>query len=84
MDCPERVAILKVLNNAEFLAVGVRLKAFDGDVYKEMHCSTVIRLWDSSCGFIYELRNKTGTRTLFHDFERLAENWKTSPIKQLK
>lgn len=82
-DCAERTAILRVLNNAEFIAVGVRLRAFDEDVYKEMHCSTVVRLWTSSCGFIYELRNKTGKSTLFQDFERLATRWQRNPIKHL-
>lgn len=80
---PERAAILKVLNNAEFIAVGVRMKAFDEGVYKEIHCSTVLRLWSSSCGFIHELRNRTGKTTLFQDFERLATRWAKSPIKKI-
>lgn len=84
VDCPERVAILKVLNNAEFIAVGVRLKAFDESVYKQMHCSTVLRLWASSSGFIHELRTKTGKKTLFQDFERLARRWDADPIQPLK
>lgn len=83
-DCDERAAILKVLNNAEFISVGVRLKAFDEKVYKELHCSTVLRLWNSSSGFIHELRNRTGKTTLFQDFERLATRWKNSPIKHVK
>lgn len=83
VECEERAAILKVINNAEFIAVGVRLKAFDEQVYKEIHCSTVIRLWNSSCGFIHELRNRTGKHTLFQDFERLATRWKKDPIKPL-
>lgn len=82
-QCDERKAILKVLNNQEFIAVGIRTKAFDEDVYKQMQCTNVLRLWDASKGFIEEIRRERAKDTLFQDFERLALDWKKKPIKQI-
>lgn len=82
-SCDERKAILKVLNNQEFISVGIRMKAFDESVYKEMQCTNVLRLWESSKGFIEEIRSERKRDTLFQDFEKLALKWKKKPIKQI-
>lgn len=82
-DCAERKAILKILNNQEFIAVGIRMKAFDESVYKETQCTNVLRLWDASKGFIEEIRRERSKDTLFQDFEKLALRWKKKPIKQI-
>ena len=82
-DSDERKSILKVLNTQEFIAVGVRMKAFDEDVYKEMQCSNVLRLWSASKGFITELRESDKAPTIFQDFERLATRWEKKPIKKI-
>lgn len=82
-DSEERKDILKVLNTQEFIAVGVRMKAFDERVYKEMQCTNVLRLWSASKGFITELRESDQKKTIFQDFERLAIRWEKSPIKQV-
>ena len=79
----QRQAILKVLNTHEFIAVGVRMGAFDEKVYKQMQCSNVLRLWSSSCGFILELRKTDRKETLFQDFERLARRWEKKPIQKI-
>ena len=83
-DTEERRTILRVLNNQEFLAVGVRKKAFDEDVYKQMQCSNVLRLWSAAQGFIHELREDDKKKTLFQDFEALATEWKKNPITKIK
>ena len=82
-DSPERKAILKVLNNQEFIAVGIRLGVFDENVYKQSQCTNVLRLWDASRGFINELRSVDGKDTIFQDFERLANKWQNDPIKRI-
>ena len=82
-ECDERKAILKILNNQEFIAVGIRMKAFDESVYKQMQCTNLLRLWDASKGFIEEIRRERSKDTLFQDFELLALRWKKSPIKQI-
>ena len=82
-DGAERKAILLVLNNHEFIAVGVRLGAFDENVYKELQCTNVIRLYDNVAGFIQETRRIAGKDTLFQDFEALAKRWKKNPIRKV-
>lgn len=83
-DSQTRKDILRVLNNQEFIAVGIRMKAFDEKVYKQMQCTNVIRLWDVSRGFIHEIRGVDERETLFQDFERLACRWQERPIKKVK
>lgn len=80
----ERKAILKVLNNQEFICVGIRMGAFDEKVYKQMQCTNVVRLWSVAAGFIHEMRDKDGRKTIFQDFERLATRWTDDPIKQIR
>lgn len=82
-DSQERKDILRVLNNQEFIAVGVRLKAFDEAVYKQMQCTNVLRLWDASRGFIHEVRRADSKETIFQDFEKLACRWQNDPIKKV-
>lgn len=82
--CAERNSILLILNNQEFIAVGVRMGAFDENAYKQLQCSNVLRLWADSKGFIQEIRTERKQETLFQDFEKLAIKWKSDPIKQLK
>ncbi|KVQ12444.1 DUF4760 domain-containing protein [Burkholderia ubonensis] len=76
----ERDAILKVLNNHEFIALGIRQGAFDEKIYKRMQCSNVLKIWDSARGFIYEVRRIEGKDTFFQELEQLAESWKKKPI----
>lgn len=81
--CQERKDILLILNNQEFIAVGVRLGSFDENTYKQMQCTNLLRLWEASKGFIEEIRRERGKDTLFQDFEKLALKWKKCPIKQI-
>jgi len=84
VDSDQRKDILKVINHHEFIAVGIRMKAFDENVYKQMQCTNVLRLWSATKAFIYELREKDQKQTLFQDFERLATRWEAEPIKKVK
>ena len=80
---PEEKKILRVLNSYEFIAVGIRMKAFDEDVYKQLQCSNVLKLWSVTSGFIQEIRKIDEKSTLFQDFECLAKKWSKSPLKQI-
>ncbi len=72
-----------ILNNQEFIAVGVRLGSFDENTYKQMQYTNVMRLWEASKGFIEEIRREHKKDTLFQDFEKLALRWKKKPIRQI-
>lgn len=82
-DSEQRRLVLNVLNNYEFIAVGIRLGAFDEDVYKQMQCSNVIKLWKATSGFIHEIRKIDDKYTIFQDFEALAKRWDEAPIQKL-
>lgn len=84
-DEPERMhQILYALDNMEFVAVGIRLGAFDEEVYKELQCSKVRKTWEAASGFVMELRHRKNHPTLYQDLEHLASKWDASPITELK
>lgn len=72
------------LDTLEFIAVGIRLGAFDEEVYKELQCSKVINTWNSVAALVMDLREEKKPLTLYQDIEQLAERWKANPIKELK
>ena len=76
--------VLYALDTMEFTAVGIRLGAFDEDVYKELQCTKVIKTWESVSGFVMELRNEKQLQTLYQDLEHLANRWSANPIKEIK
>lgn len=78
-----RTAILNVLNNFEFIAVGIRLGAFDEKVYKQLMCGNLLKIWKATAGFIHELRRVSDRHTVFQDIEHLAHKWEKKPIKQI-
>lgn len=77
----ERKSILFVLNNYEFVATGIREKAFDYKLFRRMRSGTVIRDWDEFEHFIYELRKVNQHATMFQEFEWLAKKLKKKPLK---
>ena len=86
-DSPEHKAIMRVLNTHEFVAGGIREKAYDEKLYKRMQCSVIVRDWDAFCGFVMEFRKSKEDKmnesaaTFYQDFEWLAKKWKASPLK---
>jgi len=73
--------ILNVLNNYEFIATGIREDALDQEIYKRLQYSVAIKDWDALSGCVMELRQSTGHRTLFQEFQALAERWHKEPLK---
>lgn len=80
-DTPEREAILTILNNYEFICVGIKEKAFDINLYKRMSYGIVIRDWGCFKPFVYHLRQAHDRPTLFQEFEWLAIKFKKSKLK---
>ncbi len=79
----EYKSILKVLNNYEFIALGIKRSAFDERIYKELQCSNFIKIWNSTSGLISEIRKTEQIETLFQEFEWLAKRWKKAPLKAI-
>ncbi|MDR3351456.1 MAG: DUF4760 domain-containing protein [Zoogloeaceae bacterium] len=51
-DSPEFQAILKVLNHYEFVALGIRRKAFDESIYKYLQCANIRKAWRKTSGIV--------------------------------
>lgn len=84
-DEPDRMQkVLYALDSLEFVAVGIRLGAFDEGVYKDLQCSKVRNTWKAASGFIMEVRRRKDLPTLYQDLEHLACKWDADPIKELK
>lgn len=80
-DSEEHKCILRVLNNHEFISLGIRQNVFNEKIYKLMQYSNVMKVWNSSGGIIADIRHASGKQTVFQEFEWLANRWKKSPIK---
>lgn len=97
-DSDAEIAILNVLNSFEFMAAGLRTKAFDEKTYKRLLYSTVVSQWFLFQEFVDKYRendekeNKNenedaqnlNASTLFQDFEMLATKWSKHPLKRIR
>lgn len=70
-----RSHILSIINNYEFIALGIREGALDESIYKRAVYSQVMRDWRAMKAFIMELRRQNQIDTLFQEFELLAKRW---------
>jgi len=80
-DSNEYHAILNTLNTYEFMASGIRCRAFDEYVYKRMLYSTIVNDWSTLQGFIAELRIDSDRSSLFQDFCWLGARWDDDKLK---
>ena len=77
----DRSHILAIINNYEFIALGIREGALDESIYKRAVYSQVVRDWAAMRPFIMELRRQNNRNTLFQEFEVMAKRWETAPLK---
>lgn len=75
-----RVHLLTIINNYEYIALGIREGALDDSIYKRAVYSQVLRDWKAMQPFILELRRQKKIETLFQEFEFLAKRWLKSPL----
>lgn len=73
--------MMTVLNRHEFYAIGINNKLLDENLFKRMHCSNFLKLWDKVSPAVTQFRAKVGKDTLFKEFECLATRWKADPLK---
>lgn len=77
---PDRGHILAIINNYEFIALGIREGALDESIYKRAVYSQVLRDWRAMKAFIMELRRQNKIETLFQEFDMLAKRWEREPL----
>ncbi|MHB9798448.1 DUF4760 domain-containing protein [Pseudomonas sp. MT3] len=73
--------ILAIINNYEFIALGIREGALDEAIYKRAVYSQVMRDWKAMKAFIMELRRQNQIDTLFQEFEVLAKRWEKEKLQ---
>lgn len=72
--------LMRVLSRHEFYAVGINSGLLDEELFKRMHCSNIIKLWEKVSSAVNHLRSKDNKDTLFKDLEILAHRWKSDPL----
>lgn len=72
-----------VLNRYEFIALGIRRGAFDGELYKELNCSNFNKLWRFTKPLVMEIRNRQEIETIYQEIEWLYKSWQENPINNL-
>lgn len=75
-----RTKMLTVLSRHEFYAIGINSGLLDERLFKRMHCSNFIQLWEQVSPSVNQLRIQVNKDTLFKDFELLATKWKANPL----
>lgn len=80
---PEGEALKKVLNEQELIAVGIREKAFNEEIYKQMQYTGIVNLWNATEKMVYFIRKQRQSKTIYRDFERLAKKWKANPLRPI-
>ena len=74
---PETSHIRQVLNRYELVAIGIKNKTVDENLYKAWCRSTLVKDWTACKSFVTELRSTTHIMTVFCECENLARKWAT-------
>lgn len=72
-----------VLNRYEFVSLGIRRGAFDEQLYKDLQCSNILKLWRAVAPLVLEIRKASKTATLYQELEWLYNRWEKDPIKKI-
>ena len=77
------ICIMRVLDNYEFIASGIHEDALDGELFKRMQYSVLLRDWKALQPLVLELRKQNARETLFQELEALAVEWERVPLSRL-
>ncbi len=73
--------LMLVLNRNEFYASALNTGLLDEDLFKRVHCSNIIKIWDKLYPTVNQIRQVAKKDTIFKDLEILALRWKANPLK---
>lgn len=73
--------LMLVLNRNEFYASAINTGLLDETLFKRVHCSNFIKIWDKLYPTINQIRQVAKKDTIFKDLEILALRWKSNPLK---
>jgi len=77
-DIDSSILIL-YLNHCELVAVAIQEKAMHEEMYKLCGRTAYVQTWVLARDYIKERRNAPGRKTLYENFQRLAERWEQEP-----
>lgn len=69
----EAASIRLVLNDFELISTSIQFGIMDYKFYKQQSHGTVKRYWKAAAPFIHALRDRTGSKTVYCEFEQLHE-----------
>jgi hypothetical protein len=69
---PEFQAVTTRLNEFELISIGIQRGIIDIELYMLWYKTGTVRAWHDAQPFIAELRNRTGKRSLFYEFEHMV------------
>lgn len=73
--------LMLVLNRNEFYASAINTGLLDEALFKRVHCSNILKIWDKLYPTINQIRQVAKKDTIFKDLELLALRWKANPLK---
>lgn len=74
-----------VMNRLEFIAQGIRKKAFEEQIYKDLNYTNYLKLWNALKPLIMEIRRRNDNKqTYFQEMEWLACRWERKSIKKVR
>lgn len=73
--------LMLVLNRNEFYASAINTGLLDEVLFKRVHCSNILKIWDKLYPTINQIRQVAKKDTIFKDLELLAIRWKANPLK---
>ncbi len=71
-----------VLNYYEHIALGIRVEAFEEEIFKNLHYSNFMKIWHCAHPLILQIRSISGKDTIYQEIEYLARKWKNEPIER--
>lgn len=77
----ERGHLLTVINRHEFYACAINSGVLDEDLFKRLHCTNFIKLWNAVSPLVMKIREEERKDTIFRELEILVALWKANPLK---
>ncbi len=73
--------LMLVLNRNEFYASAINTGLLDETLFKRVHCSNILKIWDKLYPTVNQIRQVAKKDTIFRDLEILALRWKAHPLE---
>lgn len=70
-----------MLNQYEYMAVGIKQGIYDVEILKQAQYTPVIRLWYISQSAIIKFRSLYNSKTIYKDLKELVEKWEANPLQ---